>query len=90
VPAPNALAAPVGLFAYGPVPGVELIPYFLALLAWIGLALGTLVLSPFRAVIRLIRGPRAAAPPVPIPEPARAPAAPPVPEQPVEAPRPND
>ena len=34
------LAVPVldPLLAYGPAPGVELIPYFLGLLAWAGLA----------------------------------------------------
>jgi hypothetical protein len=50
---PIASAAP--LFAYGPAPGVELIPYFLGLLAWVGLALGGLLLSPLSALLRLFR-----------------------------------
>jgi hypothetical protein len=55
VPAPDALAIPAGLFAYGSVPGVELIPYFFALLTWIGLALGAVLLSPFLALFRRLR-----------------------------------
>jgi hypothetical protein len=74
---------------------VELIPYFLALLAWIGLALGALLLSPFKAAIRLFRKSRAAPStgsevvPGPGPEPAIQPPslAPPVPELPIEDPR---
>jgi hypothetical protein len=44
------------LLAYGPAPGLELIPYFLALLAWMGLALLAVLLSPFRALLRRLRG----------------------------------
>jgi hypothetical protein len=54
VPDPDALTA--GLFAYGPAPGVELIPYFLGLLAWAGLAILAIALSPIKAAIRWIRG----------------------------------
>jgi hypothetical protein len=55
VPAPDTLPIPGGLFAYGSVPGVELIPYFFALLTWVGLALGALLLSPFMALFRRLR-----------------------------------
>ncbi len=51
-----------GLLAYGPAPGVELIPYFLGLLAWVGLALGAILLSPLTALLRLLRRARGAAP----------------------------
>jgi len=44
------------LLAYGPVPGVELIPYFLALLGWIALAIFGVFFSPVMALIRRIRG----------------------------------
>ena len=44
-----------GLFAYGPIPGVELIPYFLALLAWVGLAFASILLSPITALLRRLR-----------------------------------
>ena len=40
---------------------MELIPYFLALLAWAGLAILSIFLSPFRAVWRRMRGKRQAA-----------------------------
>jgi hypothetical protein len=50
-----AVAGSGCLFAYGSVPGVELIPYFLALLAWIGMALAAIFLSPFTALIRRLR-----------------------------------
>jgi hypothetical protein len=43
------------LLGYGPVPGVELIPYFLALLAWVGLAFLSVLLSPITALFRLFR-----------------------------------
>ena len=51
------------VLAYGPAPGVELIPYFLGLLAWAGVALSAVLLAPIAALIRRIRGPRAAVPP---------------------------
>jgi hypothetical protein len=44
------------LLAYGPVPGIELIPYFLALLGWIVLAVFGVFFSPIMALIRRIRG----------------------------------
>jgi hypothetical protein len=57
VPAPDppGWLTVLGLFAYGPAPGVELIPYFLGLLAWVGLALGAILLSPFTALLRRLR-----------------------------------
>jgi hypothetical protein len=67
-PDPFVLTA-LSLFAYGPVPGVELIPYFLGLLAWMGLALGAVLLSPITALLRLFRRKRGAPPPVPASEP---------------------
>jgi hypothetical protein len=69
-----------GLFAYGPAPGIELIPYFLALLAWVGVALGSILLAPITALLRLFRSRRRAAPP----EPASAPQPASVPESPGE------
>jgi hypothetical protein len=65
VPAPDTLALTSGLFAYGPVPGVELIPYFLALVSWVVLALGALLLSPFTAIVRRLRRARGASPAAP-------------------------
>lgn len=50
------------LLGYGPLPGVELIPYFLALLLWVGLALLSILLSPISALIRFIRKARRSAP----------------------------
>ena len=43
------------LWAYGPAPGVELIPYFLGLAAWAGLALLAILLAPFSALLRRLR-----------------------------------
>lgn len=43
------------LWAYGPVPGVEFLPYFLGLVAWAGLALLAVLLSPFSALLRRFR-----------------------------------
>jgi hypothetical protein len=57
---PAALLAP--LLAYGPAPGVELIPYFLGLLAWVGLTLASVLLSPISALLRRLRGGRRAPP----------------------------
>lgn len=45
-----------GLWAYGPVPGIEFIPYFLGLAAWAGLAFLAVLLSPFSALLRRLRG----------------------------------
>jgi hypothetical protein len=53
----------LGLFGYGPAPGVELIPYFLALLAWLGLALGSILMSPITAMLRFFRKGRGVPPP---------------------------
>lgn len=58
MPAPDAFT--FGLFAYGAMPGVELIPYFLALVTWVALALGALFLSPFTAIVRRFRRGRGA------------------------------
>lgn len=44
------------LLAYGPAPGVELIPYFLGLVAWVGLAFVAFLLAPFSALLRWLRG----------------------------------
>ena len=44
-----------GVLAYGPAPGLELIPYFLGLLAWAGLAIGAVLLSPISALLRRLR-----------------------------------
>ena len=49
-----------GLLAYGPAPGLELIPYFLGLLAWAGLAIGAVLLSPITALLRRLRKTREA------------------------------
>jgi hypothetical protein len=50
------------LLAYGPAPGVELIPYFLGLLAWAGLALSAVFISPLTALWRRLRKGRGAPP----------------------------
>jgi hypothetical protein len=49
-------SGPSGLWAYGPAPGMELIPYFLGLLAWVGLAFFTVILWPLTALLRRFRG----------------------------------
>jgi hypothetical protein len=64
------------LIAYGPAPGMELIPYFLAMLAWAGLAVLSIVAWPFVKAWRRIRGKRAEAVEMPAAPPA---ANPPVP-----------
>jgi hypothetical protein len=43
------------LLAYGPAPGVELIPYFLGLLAWVGLAFAAVIRSPISSLLRRLR-----------------------------------
>jgi hypothetical protein len=43
------------VLAYGPAPGVELIPYFLGLLAWIGLAFAAVIWSPISSLLRRLR-----------------------------------
>jgi hypothetical protein len=66
------------LFGYGPAPGMELIPYFLALLAWAGLAVLGILFAPIRALVRRIRGKR--------PEPTAETVPPPAPAAPAEGP----
>lgn len=44
-----------GLWAYGPAPGLEFIPYFLSLLAWVGLAFAAILLAPLTALLRRLR-----------------------------------
>ncbi|MGH7169114.1 MAG: hypothetical protein ACRELG_02410 [Gemmataceae bacterium] len=51
-----------GSWAYGPAPGVELIPYFLGLAAWAGLAFLAILLAPFSALLRRFRGGKSAPP----------------------------
>jgi hypothetical protein len=71
VPGPDPLFPAFDvLLAYGPVPGVELIPYFLGLLAWVGLALCAVFRAPFTALIRRFRRAKspAAAKPDSVPE----------------------
>jgi hypothetical protein len=43
------------VLAYGPFPGIELIPYFLALVVWAGMALFAALLAPLRALWRRLR-----------------------------------
>lgn len=57
---PQPMPEPVGLFAYGPAPGMELIPYFLALLTWVGMAVLAIFLSPITALVRRLRRARGA------------------------------
>jgi hypothetical protein len=52
-----------GLWAYGPAPGVELIPYFLGMAAWMGMALLAVLLAPFSALLRRLRKSKNAPPP---------------------------
>jgi hypothetical protein len=52
-----------GLWAYGPAPGVELIPYFLWLVLWVGSALLAILLAPFSALLRRLRKTKSTAPP---------------------------
>ncbi len=53
----SSLALPL---AYGPAPGLELIPYFLGLLAWAGMALAAVLLAPLTALLRRLRRSRRA------------------------------
>ena len=51
--------APDGLFAYvGLGPGQELLPYFLALLAWVAASLIAVLKWPFVTLLRRLRGVR--------------------------------
>jgi hypothetical protein len=65
VPGPDvylSLSLPDVVLAYGPAPGLELIPYFLGLLAWAGLAFVAIILAPLSALLRRIRKGRRASP----------------------------
>jgi hypothetical protein len=88
VSAPESLPFASALFAYGPVPGVELFSYFLALVTWVVVALAALFLSPIRALVRRLRRGRGS----PTTEPKREPVPPSIvaplkPEPSVEDPR---
>ena len=76
-----SFAVTPGVLAYGPAPGAELIPYFLGLLAWAGLAAGAVLLSPVSALLRCLRKARGA----PQAEPRSEPMTAPVPESQGEA-----
>jgi hypothetical protein len=45
---------------------VELIPYFLGLLAWVGVAIAAIFLAPIRALIRRLRNLKSNSPPEPM------------------------
>jgi hypothetical protein len=65
------LSLSAGLLAYGPAPGLEFIPYFLAFVGWVGLAFIAVLLSPIRALVRRLRRPRGV-PPAESPSPDKA------------------
>src|SRR5437868_1934030 len=75
--APSLIPAWPPLLAYGPFPGIELIPYFLGLVVWMGLAFAAFLFSPITALLRRLRRGRVApvaesnaeTPPQPLPEP---------------------
>jgi hypothetical protein len=48
------------LFAYGPAPGMEFIPQFLQMLAFVGLAFFSILLWPITMLLRRFRGGRQA------------------------------
>ncbi len=76
VPAPDQLLPPGlvdSLFAYGPAPGMEFIPYFLGLLAWVGLAVGSFHQWPITAFLRRLRRGKNAPPAAPVSETPSAP-----------------
>ncbi len=70
------MSGSASLLAYGSAPGMELIPYFLALLAWVGMAFTAIFLSPIAALVRRIRRGRG----VPVTEPKNEPETTPIPE----------
>jgi hypothetical protein len=74
------VAGPDIVLAYGPAPGMELIPYFLALVAWVAMALAGVLLWPLTGLLRRLRRGRAAPPPEGGSEPVAAPVPPPGPE----------
>jgi hypothetical protein len=57
------LAADPALAYIGPGAGLELVGYFIALLATVGVAFFSILLYPIYAVIRFFRGPKAPATP---------------------------
>jgi hypothetical protein len=54
-PDPSLLPRFGVLLAYGPAPGVELIPYFIGLATWAGLALTAVLWWPVAALLRRFR-----------------------------------
>jgi hypothetical protein len=70
------MSGSVSLLAYGSAPGMELIPYFLALLAWVGMAFTAIFLSPIAALVRRLRRGKSA----PVTETKNEPVTTPVPE----------
>jgi hypothetical protein len=58
VPAPDPFVF-LPVLAYGPAPGLELLPYFFALLGWLGLSFAAILLAPFSALLRRLRRRRA-------------------------------
>ena len=52
---PDYLCPVIPLAYAGPSAGLELLPYFLALLAWAGAALGAVILWPLSALLRRFR-----------------------------------
>jgi hypothetical protein len=69
------------IFAYGPAPGVELIPYFLGLMTWAALAVSAILWWPVAALVRRLRKGPSARPTL------GAPTVPSVPESPGDASR---
>ena len=55
MPGPDAIAVgAAALVAYSPGPGLELVPYFLGLLTWAGLAFAAIFLAPITAFVRRV------------------------------------
>jgi len=49
------LATPAPALGYvGPGPGLEMVPYFFSLLAWIGMALGATLAWPISSLVRRV------------------------------------
>ena len=53
MPGPDSFIG--ALVAYSPGPGLELIPYFVGLVTWAGLAFAAIFLSPVAAFLRRMR-----------------------------------
>ena len=51
----SSLTGSSGLFAYGPAPGMELIPYLLSLVVFAGFAITSVLLWPITALMRRLR-----------------------------------